>query len=107
VAVRRAAQVDANHALIRDGLRRAGVVVHDTHDQGGGFPDLVARGVGPKRDQVVLLEVKNPDQPASKRSLTVDEETFHGNWRGCQLFVVETIVEACEAVGLDVLPKGA
>jgi hypothetical protein len=104
-----ARRVDVNQPAIVAGLRKAGVLVHDTHDQGGGFPDAVARGVGRKRDQIVLLEIKNPAQVPSKRALTVDEERFHGNWRGCEVHIVETLAEALAAVGLDdfSLSKGA
>jgi len=46
-----------------------------------------------------LLEVKDPEQPPSKRGLTTVEKEFHDNWRG-QVAIVETIEEALEAVGL-------
>lgn len=100
--MRRAARTDGNHAEIRDGLRGAGVLVHDTSNQGGGFPDLVCRGVGAKRDRIVLLELKDGELAPSRRALTVDEERFHGNWRGCEVHVVETLAEALAAVGAEV-----
>jgi hypothetical protein len=92
--MRHACATDGNHATIRDGLRAAGLWVWDTHRVGGGFPDLLVW-----RGRFVLLEVKDPAQPPSKRALTELEDAFH---LGCPgpVHVVETLEAAFDAVGL-------
>lgn len=65
-------RTDANHAAIRESLRKLGAAVEDTHALGGGFPDLVA-SVGLA---VALVEVKDPAKPPSARRLTDDEQAF-------------------------------
>ena len=85
------ARTDDTHTAIRDGLRQLGVRVHDTHEIGGGFPDLVCRHhEGP----VVLLEVKTP---GSRRRLTKAEAVFHREWAGV-VFVVCDLAEAVAVV---------
>lgn len=98
--MRRAARVDGNHGEIRDGLRRV-TVVEDTHGLGDGFPDLVARHV--RTGAPVLLEVKDPAQPPSKRALTPAERALSRRW-GNAYRVVLTVDEALKAVGVDVVP---
>lgn len=90
---RRAARTDANHATIRDGLRGHGYVVHDTYGAGDGFTDLVVGVAGLN----ILLEVKDPDQPPSKRKLTASQEKFHSEWEG-QVNVVHTLDEALNVI---------
>jgi hypothetical protein len=85
---------DANHASIREDLRKVGCRVLDLGDVGKGCPDLL---VG-FRGRLVLLEIKDPAKPPSKRALTPDEEAFHTQWRGLPVVVVETIEEAVAAV---------
>lgn len=63
-----AKRTDSNHAEIRDKLREAGFWVWDTHDLGGGFPDLIALN---KSGEFVMLEVK-----ARGGKLTDDELAF-------------------------------
>lgn len=46
-----------------------------------------------------LLEIKDPEQPLSKRRLTNAEQQFFDSWRG-QVAKVETLEEALEVVGL-------
>jgi hypothetical protein len=87
--VRRAARVDGNQSEIVAALRAVGASVTPTHTIGGGFPDLV---VG-FRKRSILLEVKDPKQPPSKRKLTDDEAVWFGNWRG-EAYVIETADEA-------------
>ncbi len=95
---RYAKQVDANQGAIVKALRKAHCHVHDTHELGGGFPDLVVcRTVGNARP-VWLLEVKNGTRPCD-RKLTPMEQAF------AELFpvaVVSTVEEALAAVGLVV-----
>lgn len=71
------ARRDANHAAIRDGLRKCGFRVLDLGDVGKGCPDLLVRGYG----ILLLVEVKDPAQPPSKRALTPAEAAFHAAWR--------------------------
>lgn len=70
-----------------------GYSVLDTADLGHGAPDFVvgANGIN------LLLEVKNPEQPPSKRRLTQDEQDFCNDWRG-QYDVVETIDDVIRIV---------
>jgi hypothetical protein len=91
--MRRAARRDGNHQRIRDGLRAAGYLVLDLGSVGDGCPDLLVAGHG----RMVLLEIKDPDQPPSKRALTPDEVKFHRRW-GRHAAVVETLEQAIEVV---------
>lgn len=93
--MRRAARTDANHAQIRDQLRKLGVYVWDCSGYGGGFPDLLCV----IRREVVLLEVKNPKAPPCKRALTPDEKAFFAAYPG-PVFVVTTVEQALEYLGM-------
>ena len=92
--MKQAARRDANHADIRDELRKAGAVVADTASLGGGFPDLVVgwRGV------IMLLEIKDGNKPPSKRKLTPDEVEFFKTWNGFPVYVVESFEDAARLV---------
>lgn len=90
--MRRIAKRDANHTRIVRALRDAGVSVHETHQLGGGFPDLVAG----YRGRTTLLEVKT-----DRGTLTTDERDWHAAWRG-QVAIVRTVDEALAAVGVEV-----
>jgi hypothetical protein len=92
--MRHACATDGNHAAIRDGLRAAGLWVWDTHRVGGGFPDLLVW-----RHGFVLLELKDPSQPPSKRALTDLEEAFHAGCPGA-VHVVECLEDAFEVLGI-------
>jgi len=84
---------DGNHKQLVDQLLGVGYSVLDTADLGHGAPDLVvgANGIN------LLLEVKNPEQPPSKRKLTPQEQDFCNDWRG-QYDVVETIDDVIRIV---------
>jgi hypothetical protein len=69
-----ARRIDANHGVIRDGLRAAGWVVHDLSGAGDGIPDLACE-VAPGRPH--FLEVKDGDKPLSKQALTKAQERWH------------------------------
>ena len=89
-----ARKVDGNQKEIIDGLRDVGATVFPLYHVGGGLTDLL---VG-YREKNFLLEIKNPNQPPSKRKLTKDQIEFHEKWRG-QKTIVETIREALIAIG--------
>lgn len=92
---RYAKATDSNHAQIRDQLRKLGVWVWDTHALGNGFPDLLACA----RGRFVLLELKDPSQPPSKRRLTKAEQAFY---LGCPgpIKLVMTVTQALVALGM-------
>jgi Holliday junction resolvase len=94
--MRRAARRDANHALIRDALRHLGYTVADTASLGNGFPDLVAHD----GHHVLLVEVKDPDKPASARKLTRDERAFVAAWAPFAIVVhyTDEVIRAFEAL---------
>ncbi len=93
--MRRAAKVDRNQAEIVDAFRRLGCTVHCTHTLGQGFPDLVVGHLGNN----YLVEVKDWQQPPSKRKLTVDEAEWHANWRG-QATVVMCVADVEQVVDI-------
>jgi len=82
---RRAARIDDNQPAIVKLFRSLGCSVACTHTAGDGFPDLVVGQWGVN----ALVEVKDPEKPPSKRTLTQAQVKFHDGWRGTA-FVVET-----------------
>lgn len=89
-------RVDQNQPLIVQTLRAVGASVQFLHEIGKGCPDVL---VG-FRDQNYILEIKNPEQPPSKRKLTPDEEKWHQAWAG-QKAVVETPEQALAVIGVE------
>lgn len=86
---------DGNHAELEAALRRV-TVVHDVHNYALGC-DLIARHAltrGP-----VFIEIKDPKQPPSGRTLTDSEKAMKAEY-GRFYFVVETIDDALAAVGI-------
>lgn len=94
-----ARNADSNQTLIVSALRQVGALVQHLHTVGGGCPDLL---VG-FRKRLVLLEIKDGSKKPSERRLTEAEEKFHALWKGAgfPVFVVETVEQALEAIGLD------
>jgi hypothetical protein len=91
---RYARKTDFNHALVRDGLRRAGFDVLDLSGAGGGVPDLLVRvGVGKSH----FVEVKDGDKPKSAQALTAAQEAW---WKfaHCDTSIVTSLEEALEEV---------
>lgn len=90
--MRRAPRTDANHADVREALRKAGWVVVDTSRAGAGFPDLVALKAG----RIELIEVKDGTLVPSKRQLSKDEAKLHAACAaaGVAIKVVTSIQEA-------------
>lgn len=82
------ARIDGNQNEIVEGLRRRGYSVQVLSMVGKGFPDLLVGAKG----RNVLIELKDPSKPPSKRKLTDDEQKFFDCWRG-QVHKVETIEE--------------
>lgn len=90
----RGKRVDRNQPEIVKQLRQIpGVTVAHTHIVGDGFTDLV---IGYKRKNY-LIEVKDPNQPPSKRRLTPDEEKFHREWTG-QIAVAENLTDILKLI---------
>lgn len=94
--MRRAARTDANHAAIRDALRKAGRPVKDLSHVGGGVPDLLTMATD---GRLVFIEVKNPKMVPSARKLTAHEQRFADKF---PVSVVLTVDDALRAVGLNV-----
>jgi len=83
-AVRRRARTDRNQTEIVEALRAAGASVYSLAAVGDGIPDLLCGF----RGKTALIEVKDSQQPPSKRQLTPDQLDWHGSWRGGTLAVV-------------------
>lgn len=96
--MRGVARVDDNQGLIVDCLRRCGCRVEILSRLGRGVPDLL---VGTPRGQLVLLEVKDGSKPPGERKLTTDQERWHADWRRYPVFVVESVMQAVDAIGHD------
>ncbi|MDH3629306.1 MAG: hypothetical protein OES25_16845 [Acidobacteriota bacterium] len=97
--MRRAAKIDDKiQTAIVKALRDLGCSVVSTAAVGNGFPDLiVARGAWKGLDhhpaRTVLLEVKNPDMPPSKKRLNDKQIAFLASWKG-ECYRVESVFEA-------------
>ncbi len=91
--MRRRAKIDGNHRAIVEHLEAIGCSVQSLAAVGDGVPDLLVgwRGVN------LLLEVKDPAQPPSKRRLTPDQVKWHLIWRGA-VVTVETPEQAQNAI---------
>ena len=94
--MRHARRTDANHALIRDALRRVTQVL-DLSKAGQGIPDLLARHV--MTGASIWLEVKDGKKPPSARKLTPAQRELR-EWLHVE--VVTSVGEAFEAVGIQV-----
>lgn len=94
--MRRLAKKDTNHNEIAQALRDVGYLVHETHQLGGGYPDLNVGGIDRRtgRARVWLVEVKD-----TKGKLTPDELAFHTAWGGL-VHVVRSVDEAFKLVGV-------
>lgn len=94
--MRRAAKTDRNQDEIVQALRAAGATVQSLAAVGHGVPDLL---VG-FRGQTLLIEVKDSNQPPSKRRLTEDQIKWHGDWRGGPLATITDVEGALRAIGV-------
>ncbi len=87
--MRKYGRVDANQAQLVKELRAEGCTVAILSSVGGGVPDIC---VG-YRGHNFLMEIKDGDQPPSKRKLTADEGAFFDMWVG-NCWVVTTSQQA-------------
>jgi hypothetical protein len=76
VEMRRAARVDANHALVKGAFIACGALVKDLSAVGGGLADLLIQ----YHHKLMLVEVKDGAKSPSRRKLTPAQEVFHGMW---------------------------
>ena len=89
VVLRLKARKDANQKLIEHDLCLFDDITYkDTSQLGNGFPDLE---IG-YHDDNYLFEVKDGDQPPSKRELTEAEKEFHKDWLG-QVSIVHNVLD--------------
>lgn len=88
-------KVDRNQPEIVHALRRAGASVQSLASVGKGCPDLA---VGLK-GQTWLIEIKDWQQPPSRKRLSPDEKLWHQSWQG-HVAVAETVEDALRIVGL-------
>jgi hypothetical protein len=92
---RYAAQRDANHSQVRDGLRDCGFEAEDIGGLGGGIGDILCRHRGTGR--VRFFEVKDGTKSASRKKLTPAEKRMQA-LLGDLYVVVETLQEAVRAM---------
>lgn len=85
-------RVDANHAVIRDALRKLGWFVRDCSAVGNGFPDLIAVRGG----RVRLIEIKDGSKVKSQQKLKPLQVELHANFAaaGCPIVVLTSVQEA-------------
>ncbi len=95
--MRRAGRIDANQTHVVDILRFIGASVAITSGAGNGLPDLLVGWFG----QTYLLEVKDGARKPSERRLTPDERYFVEHWKGHPIAVVESEIEAIQALGFS------
>ena len=88
--MRRAARIDGNHSAIVGALRACGAQVLSLAAIGKGCPDLLVQ----HRGRTILVEVKNPNQPPSKRRLKPLQEEFHRDWLVTTVETAESAIAA-------------
>ena len=90
--MRRAARRDDNEKEIVLALRKAGAYVTFVD-----FPvDLIVGYQG----RTIMLEVKDGNKPPSAQRLTPNEQKFHDEWTGGELYIVRCVKEAIDILGL-------
>ena len=94
--MRYAAKVDANQEAVVSALRAAGASVQSLAAIGKGVPDLLVGYKG----QTLLMEIKDGRKPPSAQKLTEDQLTWHGNWKGGALAVVDGPEAALRMIGV-------
>jgi hypothetical protein len=86
--MRRAARRDDNEKEIVFALRKAGAYVT--------FVDTPCDLIVGYQGRTIMLEVKDGSKPPSARKLTPNEQKFHDDWTGGELYVVTCIEEALD-----------
>ena len=86
--MRKRARKDDNQTIIVSAFRQFGASVFETHQVGGGFPDIV---VG-FRGKNYLIEIKDGEKCESRRPLTPAEIEFHAAWRG-RVEIIKSVEE--------------
>ncbi len=94
-------RVDQNHLDCVQALLRCGYSVQSIAGVGNGCPDLIIGAEGLN----LLLEIKNGDNPPSRKALTAAEALFKKNWKG-QVAVVDNPAGAIAAVELVLVRAG-
>lgn len=86
--MRRAARRDDNEKEIVKALREAGAYVAylDTP------ADLLIGYMG----RTIIFEVKDGNKPPSARKLTPNEQEFHDNWTGGELYIITCTQDALD-----------
>lgn len=99
--MRRKARIDGNQTEVVEALRDIpGVSVWITSALGHGGVDFVVGTDFPGKPKMnYLIELKDENQPPSKRKLTPDEEAFHKNWKG-PIYVCKNLDEILKAIGI-------
>lgn len=82
-----AKRTDANHAEIRDAMRKAGAEVEDLSGSGKGLPDTL---VWTKHTGLLLVEIKMP-----KGTLTAPQVRFHARF---PVHIVRSVEDALELI---------
>ena len=93
--MRRAAKVDANHALIVGALMSCGCEVQSLAAVGNGVADLLVHHVASHR--LFLIEVKDGNKPPSARRLRPAQVEWHKRW---PVTVVENVQQAVALIGV-------
>lgn len=88
-------KTDRNQAEIVRALRQAGASVQSLVEVGKGCPDILVCRAG----ALYLMEIKDWQQPPSKKRLTPMEKQWHELWSG-PVAVVETVEQALKIVGV-------
>jgi len=90
-----AKRTDANHKQVVDDLRKwlHGCTVFDASGAGKGFPDLVVGWKGHN----FLFELKDPEKPTSRRSLTDAQKKLFDQWQG-QIHIAHSAAEVCAVI---------
>lgn len=86
--MRRAAKRDDNEKEIVVALRKAGAYVSFIDEP----CDLIVGYQG----KTILFEVKDGNKPPSARKLTPNEQKFHDEWTGGELYVVTCVDDALD-----------
>lgn len=92
--MRRAARTDANQAEIVAAMRKVGASVSSLSAVGVGVPDLLVGW----RGRTILVEVKDGTKSASRRVLTPDQESWHREWKGGPVAIVDSVEAAMRAL---------